>query len=199
VPTTSLYALPYQALTDPPHGPDLGKDLAEAVEGVLHDGTKALVVGSVQTTGTATVAGDLVGASCNGICQVATTSPNTDTTTSATYVNMAGTGSVTSFTFVKRFASTRIKVDLDATFSTSATGSGPKFGVRINGADYDLCQIGANAPSAVHTQASGVKYISGIPAGTYTIQGRWLRLAGAGTLTRDFNDWLAISAAEVAA
>lgn len=32
MPTTSIYGLPYQGLEDPPHGPDLGRDLAEAVE-----------------------------------------------------------------------------------------------------------------------------------------------------------------------
>lgn len=32
---TPIYGLPYQTLTDPPHGPDLGRLLAEAVEGEL--------------------------------------------------------------------------------------------------------------------------------------------------------------------
>lgn len=33
--TTPIYALPYQGLSDPPHGPDLGENLALAVEAQL--------------------------------------------------------------------------------------------------------------------------------------------------------------------
>lgn len=62
--TTPTYSLPYQALEDPPHGPNLGQDLAEAIEAVLSDGTKTLTPSAINpatvtTTGNATVGGNL--------------------------------------------------------------------------------------------------------------------------------------------
>lgn len=51
MPTTPIYALPYQSLTDPPDGPSLGQDLAEAVETELDridDDVAALPTGLVK-------------------------------------------------------------------------------------------------------------------------------------------------------
>lgn len=133
-----------------------------------------------------------------GISQVAMTS-GTNTTTSATYVSMAGTGSVTSFSFTKHAALTRIRIDMALTFYSNATTSGGRFGVQIDGVDYDICQLRAGLPAATaHLQVAGFRLLpAGIAAGVYTVQGRWLRTEGAGTLTRDTGDWLAISAREI--
>lgn len=131
-----------------------------------------------------------------GVNDAAVTS-GTDTCTSATYQNLAGTGSTTSFSFTKGQGGTRIRIDMHATFFSTATSSGAIFGVLINGTDYDVCSLKQAIPVAnAHLQASGVKYISDIPAGTYTVQGRWKRDTGAATLTRDNGDWLSISAKE---
>lgn len=59
MPLTSLYEIPYQADDEPPNGPQLGQDLAEAVEGILSDGSQPLNVGALTTAGAATVGGDL--------------------------------------------------------------------------------------------------------------------------------------------
>lgn len=117
-----------------------------------------------------------------------------DTTSSGTYVNLAGTSS---FSLPKQYETTRVKVDLHANcFSTAATTS-VRYAVQIGGTDYDIAQVFIN-PSNTHTHTSGVRYIAGIPAGTHTVQGRWRRVAGAGTLTRTAADnWLSISAEEV--
>lgn len=143
------------------------------------------------------VSGDFVAGSENGISVLAVSS-GTDTTTSATYVNLAGTGATTSFSFVKRFAGTRIRIDFSATFYTTNVATGPSFAVLLNGTDYEVARLkGAAvlANSRLHT--SGFRYIpSGIAAGTYTVQGRWRALDAGGTLTRDVNDWLCISARE---
>lgn len=61
MPTTPTYSLPYQSLTDAPHGPDLGRLLAEAVEAQIArlDGlitAQPKLVAWVQRT-TSTVAG----------------------------------------------------------------------------------------------------------------------------------------------
>lgn len=129
----------------------------------------------------------------------AATSSGSDTTTSDTYANMAGTGSVTSFSFTKLVSTTRIRIGLSATFFSSVTGLGAQFGVSINSVDYDVCKLSHNvAGASVHLVASGFTYIaSGVAAGTYTVQGRWRRTAATGTLTRDGNDWLCIEAQEV--
>lgn len=50
--STSVYALPYQALTDSPHGPNLGEDLAEAVEAELQRIDTQLAALSAENIGT---------------------------------------------------------------------------------------------------------------------------------------------------
>jgi hypothetical protein len=63
VATTSVYGFRYQGLNDPPHGPDLGKDLAEDIEAALQ-GNLALgadldVPGDLSVGGGAAVTGNL--------------------------------------------------------------------------------------------------------------------------------------------
>lgn len=121
----------------------------------------------------------------------------TDTTTSATYVNLAGTGAQTSFNFTKVETATRIMVTMHASFTAVTANALPRFGVRINGVDYDVVQA---APSGVGdtTTASGIAFVTGVAAGTYTVQGRWKRQAGSGTPTRTAdNNWLTIVCEEV--
>jgi hypothetical protein len=137
-----------------------------------------------------------ISALCNpvGISLVAAS----DSTTSDTYVNLAGAGA-TSFSFTKLATSTRIRLQMSATFFSSVTTMGPQFGVNINSVDYDVCRLSQNLPAAsVHLLATGFAYVpAGVAAGTYTVQGRWRRLVAGGTLSRDGNDWLSIEAMEV--
>lgn len=142
------------------------------------------------------VSGDYVAGSENGISVLAVTS-GTDTTTSSSYVNLAGTGAVTSFSFVKRFTGTRIRVDFSSTFYTTNQATGPSFAVLINGTDYEVARLkGAAVLASSRLHTSGFRYITGVGAGTYTVQGRWRALDAGGTLTRDVSDWLCISARE---
>lgn len=118
-----------------------------------------------------------------------------DTTTSAAYVNMAGPPS--SFTFHKFYDASRIKVRMEIGLYSTQPNTDVRFGVRINGVDYDVCKLYFNTANQ-HQMVSGTAYIpGGIAAGSYTVQGRWYRLGGAGTLTRDANDSVSISADEV--
>jgi len=117
-----------------------------------------------------------------------------DSTTSATYVNLAGTSS---FTFRKLFADSRVRIDMAASYFVSAGSTGARFGARINGTDFDVMQLFQNV-AASHVFATGSALISGLPAdNNYTVQGRWRRFTGAGTCQRDANDWLTIMAREV--
>lgn len=148
-------------------------------------------------TGELTVKGDTVSGSNEGVNAKAVTS-GTDTTTSGGYVNLAGTGSVTSFSFVKRFDSTRIRVQMGcaAMYSAVSNPTLAMLGVRINAVDTDVAQVFCATLNERYGN-SGVARITGVPAGTYTVQGRWKRVSGPGTLTRDANDWLTIDASEV--
>jgi hypothetical protein len=131
-----------------------------------------------------------------GVNAAATTS-GTDTTTSSSYANMAGTGAVTSFSFTKREAGTRIKVTMHCSYSSVTNNAQIAIAARIDGTDYEVA-IGATAASGQAKTVSGVAFVSSIAAGTYTVQGRWKRNSGTGTATRTTNnDWLTIVCEEV--
>lgn len=118
-----------------------------------------------------------------------------DTTTSATYVNLAATSSMT---FTKLHGSTALELALHATSFSSATGTVTRFAVRIDSVDYDVCQLFWNVANS-HAQTSGVAKVGSgvVAAGSYTVQGRWRRVSGTGTLTRDTGDWLSMQVSEV--
>lgn len=168
-----------------------------AATGAATLGSTLAVTGTTALSGATTVANDYITGGCNGINAVATTS-GSNTMTSATYTNMAGTGAVTSFSFTKRFSSaiSRIRIMIDATCWVNTTTAAVRMGVNINGVNYDVCQLQIPVVSQ-HVALSGVAYLTGIAAGSYTVQGVWYRVSGTGTLNRDLNDWLSISAEEV--
>lgn len=143
------------------------------------------------------VSGDFVAGSENGINVTGPTS-GTDSSTSTSYTNMAGTGATTSFSFTKRFAGTRIKIEFAATFWSTNADTGVQFGVNFNATDYDICRLMGNTLTAnqrLHT--SGFRYISSVAAGAYTIQARWKKIAiGTGQINRNLEDFLCISAKE---
>lgn len=142
-----------------------------------------------------TVEGDQIVGGFKAINGQAVTA-GTDTTTSATYVNLAGTGATTSISFPKRFDATALEVVMSPVFWANGASSGARFGARINGTDYDICQVAP--PASARTGVSGVRKVAaGLAAGTYTVQARWLRYTGAGTLTRDTLDWFSMSVREV--
>ena len=142
------------------------------------------------------VAGDYAALKSTGINGQAVSS-GTNTTTSASYANLAGTGATTSFSFTKRLASTktRLRVFIAASFLASGGTTLAEFGVLVDGVDTAVCHaIGATGGYA---SAVGVAYLTGLAAGALTVQGRWRRSAGGGTATRDTNCWLTIDAQEV--
>lgn len=149
------------------------------------------------------VGGDYVAGSNDGVNAAATTSSGvglSDTTTSASYVNMAGAGSQTSFSFIKRFPSTQTRIKIHMSGSMWGAGTLPvavMFGVRINSTDFDVYRQQIDAAAGNNTYGQGIAYVSGIPAGTYTVQGRWKRLSGTATPNRDTGNWLTIMAEEV--
>lgn len=120
-----------------------------------------------------------------------------DTTVSGSMANMAG--SPTSVSFVKRFSATALEVFLMPGFYITGAVAGVDFGVLINGVDYLVTsQNQSNVALNNHVQLAGaIKTSNALPAGTYTVQQRWRRLSGAGTITRDLNDLTTMVVREV--
>lgn len=119
---------------------------------------------------------------------------STVTTTSGTNATLA----TASTSLLKRSGLTRVEVDLRAScFTTLATNTEATFAVGLGGTDYDIVSHFCN-PVSTHLSCSGIRYLTGIAAGTYTVTIRWRRTAGTGTLTRDANDTLSLKVREVA-
>jgi hypothetical protein len=115
-----------------------------------------------------------------------------ENTASGTFVNLSG-----SFSFTKLLNDTRLRVDIATSQYFSANTAGVQYATLINGADYLMAQLNQTTLASVHMGCAGFRYISGIPAGTYTVQARWLR-TGTGTVNADNNDWLSFSCREIA-
>lgn len=116
------------------------------------------------------------------------------TTTSSSFADTASTSSVS---FTKVDDQSRLRVDFHAT--CYVTGSVPdevEFAVRFNSVDYLIAE-GRLETASVHKQFSGVRIITvNAAAGTYTVQGRWRRSSGSGTITMDTNDFLSFAVSE---
>ena len=131
----------------------------------------------------------------DGVSAAATTS-GSDTTTSSSFANLAGTGSVTSFSFTKALTSTRLIVRLEMGWQNATAVSDMSAGVNVNSTDYEVARQSLNTTTNIGYVA-GFVIISGLTAGVYTVQGRWKRRSGSGTPTRSSTEWLAISCAEI--
>jgi hypothetical protein len=112
------------------------------------------------------------------------------------YVDMPAGGSMSNF--VKRFSDTRLAVFMAVSSYATTAGLGAKFGVRINGVDYDVARRTHNALSD-HQFCMGTVDIPAIAAGTYTVQGRMTRTSGTGTLNIDTGDDFSLRVTEIEA
>lgn len=118
---------------------------------------------------------------------------STESTSSSSYASMNGSSS---FSFTKQETHTRIKVYGSATFLASGGNAIMSLAARINSTDYEIAAMAPNT-SAIGC-ATGVIFVSGISAGTYTVQARWKRTAGSGSCQRTVsNDWLSLMCEEV--
>lgn len=113
----------------------------------------------------------------------------------ATYGDIPGS---TSFSFQKLYSSTqtKLRVWLSVTARVDVTFTNSGWGVRVNGTDYDVAHNEFGTTSA-HQCISGGIFITGVPAGTYTVQGRYKRDGGTGSIFVDNNDRLTVLMAEV--
>lgn len=127
----------------------------------------------------------------SGVSGVATSS-GSDTTTSASYVDMAGTGATTSFSFTIGPSVSTIKVTMYVGWSATVATTLADFAVKIAGTDYRLGHnLLASGTSGFY---SGAVFITGITPSTYTVQGRWRRESASGQCNRTgTNEWLTIT------
>lgn len=117
------------------------------------------------------------------------------TSASAVFVNLP----VTALTFQKYSSTSRLRIDMHCSFFTSVTTSGVDFAVLINGVDTTVCFLHPNITAAAHLQCSGVQLISNLDSGAWTVQPRFRRSGGAGTITVNTDDNLSIAVTEVRA
>lgn len=106
----------------------------------------------------------------------------TGTTVSGSYVDMPGPKDTSSI--VKRSATSRLKVEMHVTAFVTGAAAGAQFGLQVpagTGTTTNVCRMDFEAVAA-RKQASGVRYLGGIAAGTVNARARWFRDAGAGTL-----------------
>lgn len=111
----------------------------------------------------------------------------------AGYVNLG----VPTASLTKRYAHTALRVSMHAGALSSAVNTVARFGVRIDGVDYDITDLTMNT-ALLHVRTSGVnKVATGVGPGVVTVQARWQRTAGAGVVTMS-GDWFSMEVAEVA-
>lgn len=115
-------------------------------------------------------------------------------TTSTSYVDL---GAPSSFSFTKYYSSSDTQLDTFLRIG-SRVGTAPAsvdWAIRINGTDYqiDHYEHGVNNQ---HDKAANWRMITGIPAGTYTVQVR-VKSTGGTNIVMDSNDWISCRMAEV--
>jgi hypothetical protein len=102
--------------------------------------------------------------------------------------------------FVKKRAETSVKVTLQFSWRSGAVPQSAKFGVQIGGTDYDVFQQEITVSANAHTPGTGgTAVLTGIAAGSYTVQLRGKRIStpAGGTITCDTNDWVSLVVEEV--
>lgn len=184
MPTTPTFGWPYQSLSDPPDGASLGEDGFVAADATVAGISAAL---TAETTARTTMG------KANLNNALGTLNSN-----SAVYVNLPGTSS---FSFTKAYAAaaTQIKVAMTCGSWSDLAATGHMYGLLISGVDYDVIRYTHNDASN-HGTVTGFRFITGIAAGVYTVQGRIRRDLGPGgtnSIRVTTEDWLSILLEEV--
>jgi hypothetical protein len=125
---------------------------------------------------------------------------STTTTSSATFVDMP-TG--TSLPIVKVKDATNLRIFMTCSLSATTTSVLFTIGANITNADGSIssdvnCIVRAFNPASTHQDWSGGTVTSlSLPAGSYTITGRWLKRSGTGNLSVNTDDGVTIAVKEV--
>lgn len=156
---------------------------------VSADGSSWLALGNV-------IPAASVGVNAVGLQTMASAQSNA----TAVFANITGVG----FTFVKLRDNTRIFAQMAGSSFSTGLGNAAEFGTQVTHSsgfpaptDEVLASFFYNA-TLTHMSWSGFRYLSGYPAGTYTITGRFrLYIVAAGNTSFDANDRISLSFTEV--
>ncbi|GAA2843931.1 hypothetical protein Acy02nite_68520 [Actinoplanes cyaneus] len=200
---TLRIAAPYNSsYPSPPTGIDYSLMLLRSGDEEGGDPRISLVTNIVEVSDRLTTVGDVAigGALAVGGVPVfrnvktINNAQGTGTTTVATYAALPGTSSLA---FTKKYSGTQTKLIARLTASCAATAvSTVRMAVRISGTDYDIAHRSFETVNK-HDRLSGEREITGVSAGTYTVQAMWRRVSGTGTISSDSNDWLSLAIEEV--
>jgi len=141
------------------------------------------------------VLGEVVNA-CGGLENLNAFCTANGSTAVAAYADYPGSPSVP---FTKARAGSRVLVRWAPTFFVTNTDTGPDFAVRIGGTDYRTHVLTPALTANVRLPSFGERRIPGIPAGVYTVTGRWARVGGTGSVSAAIGaDWVNLTVDEVA-
>lgn len=116
-------------------------------------------------------------------------------TVSGGYVNI-GTASPEQFSFTKMGAATDVKVEAHIQFFVTAAPTTALFALTDGTAIVECARRSVSVANS-HVQASAVTRLVGMGAGVHTMNLQWARLVGAGTLTINTDDTIAIALTEI--
>jgi hypothetical protein len=157
---------------------------------VSADGSSWLALGAITSSATAGTP------STNGVQAMATVQNNG----TAVFATITGI----TFQFIKRRTESRILAHMAGSSFVTNAGNAAEFGAQIvdNDAilastDNALASLFYN-PATTHLAWSGFRYLTGIPAGSYTVNGRFrLYIIVAGSVNFDTNDRISLGFTEV--
>jgi hypothetical protein len=119
-----------------------------------------------------------------------------NTTTSGGFVNM-GTVSPHRFTYTKYSDHTDVLISAHIQFFvTGSAGTTGVFALTNGTQIVEIGRMDVNVLSA-HTQTSNVSRLTGMQAGTHTMNMQWARFGGAGVLSITSDDTISVSLQEV--
>lgn len=195
MPTTSVYAFPYQSLSDPPHGPDLGQDLAERIEAVLQGnltlGANLTIGGNLVVPGTATVGGVNIGTAITDLQNIGYVGEDVELATSATSTGSEAFSLATvTFTAV---STRRYKITWTGTWATTVNADimrlriRGKAGATVDSTGTELRIITVKAEATGSGQSAVMQAtVTGI-TGQYTVGVSIHRVVGTGSCTINSN------------
>lgn len=134
----------------------------------------------------------LVGGNALANCQVLNTALGSGTTTSGSYADMA----VAALTFTKQVNNSRLRIDISAAMFATVGSTKVRVGVAVNGSDFDIISFFISTANVV-VPVVGSNIISVSGASILTIQPRWLRVSGTGTLTTSSSEDISMVVQEV--
>ncbi len=156
---------------------------------VSADGSSWLALGSV-------IGADLVTSNTSAGLQVMASVQANNT---GVFADITGV----TFTFVKTRPDSRVFLHLAGSSFTTGVATNAEFALRTTSStglpaavDNVVASFFYNV-ATTHLSWCGFRYLSGLPVGTYTIQGRFRLSAGAGSISFDTNDRISVAVTEM--